>query len=30
MELTGNTIDMSTSATYIIKAFDNIEQEQLS
>ena len=32
MELTGNTIDMSnlSSATYIIKAFDNIEQEQLS
>ena len=32
MELTGNTIDMShlSSATYIVKAFDKIEQEHLS
>ena len=32
MELTGNTIDMShlSSAIYIVKAFDKIEQEHLS
>ena len=32
IELTGNTIDMShlSSATYIVKAFDKIEQEHLS
>ena len=32
MELTGNTIDIShlSSATYIVKAFDKIEQKQLS